>query len=190
MNQLSNAEFLLLQLITEFSQASGYEVNKVIEQRGYREWANIGTTSIYIGLQKLHEKGLIRSEQAGKKSGKGPSPSRYVTTEVGMETLRREILHSLSATRERDTRFALGLAALPFIGREEAVAALQGRQHFLEEASSRIRQAYESQGGPNLPLHVRALFIQPMNLIESEQQFLVHLLHELTGDQAGPAYAD
>lgn len=51
MNQLSNVEMVLLQIIAELNQMSGYEINKRIEQRGYREWAKIGTTSIYVGFQ-------------------------------------------------------------------------------------------------------------------------------------------
>ncbi|UUZ79330.1 PadR family transcriptional regulator [Paenibacillus sp. P26] len=115
MNQLSNAEFMLLQLIAECKQASGYEINKLIDRRGYREWANIGTTSIYAGLKKLNDKGMIESEDAGEKSGKGPMPTRYVITEAGMTTLRKEVISDLSSSRERDNRFDLGFAALPFV---------------------------------------------------------------------------
>lgn len=63
---LSNVEFMLLQMIAELDQASGYDINKLIDQRGYRQWANIGTTSVYAGLKKLNEKELVESEPTGK----------------------------------------------------------------------------------------------------------------------------
>ncbi|GGF67478.1 PadR family transcriptional regulator [Paenibacillus albidus] len=190
MNRLSNVEFMLLQIIAESKLASGYQINKLVELRGYREWANISTTSIYAGLQKLKEKGLIQTEDSGHKSGKGPLPSTYVMMEAGIEALRNEILISLTSTRERDNRFDLGLAALPFIGNNEAVEALQKRQNFLEDTLRNIGQKFESQGGNSLPLHVRALFLHPMSLIEHEQSFVANLISELTEELEGHAHDD
>lgn len=179
MNPLSNVEFMLLQMIAECRQASGYDLHKLIDRRGYREWANIGTTSIYAGLKKLNDKGLIESEDSGEKSGKGPMPTRFAMTEAGRAALSDAIIASLSSTRERDNRFDLGLAALPFVEKGEAVAALRARLDFLAEALTNIRRKYESQGGVRLPLHVRALFLHPMNLIESEQAYVARFINEL-----------
>ena len=182
MNQLSNAEFMLLQIIAESQQASGYQINKLIELRGYRDWANIGTTSVYAGLQKLKDKQLIRSEDSGHKSGKGPLPSTYAITTTGMEALRNETVISLSATRERDNRFDLGLAALPFIGKEEAIEALRQRQSFLGEKLQQLKTKYESQGGDRLPLHIRALFLHPVNMIGNEKNYIADLIRELEAE--------
>jgi len=185
MHSMSNVEFMLLQMIAECRQASGYEMMKLVDQRGYREWANIGTTSIYAGLKKLSDKGWIASEESDGKSGKGPMPTRFALTEAGTAQLRNEIVDSLSSTRERDNRFDLGLAALPYIGKDEAVVALRQRLDFLREAAERIKQKYESQGGFRLPLNVRALFLHPIGLIESELAFVAKLIDELseeTGD--------
>ncbi|RUT30662.1 PadR family transcriptional regulator [Paenibacillus zeisoli] len=179
MNPLSNVEFTLLQIIAECNQASGYDINKLIDQRGYREWANIGTTSVYAGLKKLNDKGLIEHEESGEKSGKGPMPTRFVVTEKGFRTLRDDVISSLSSSRERDNRFDLGLAALPVVEKDEAIEALRKRLDFLGETMNHLRQMYESQGGAHLPLHVRALFLHPVSLIESEQAFVSRIIHEL-----------
>lgn len=180
MHPLSNVEFMLLQMIAECRLASGYDIKKLVDRRGYREWANIGTTSIYAGLKKLSEKGWIASEESDEKFGKGPMPNRFILTEAGKAALRKEILDSLSSTRERDNRFDLGLAALPLIGKDEAVEALRKRLDFLQEASKQIRKKYESQGGARLPLNVGALFLHPIHLIENEQAFVASLVNELS----------
>lgn len=180
MPPLSNVEFMLLQMIAECRQASGYDIKKLVDRRGYREWANIGTTSIYLGLKKLNDKGWIASEKSDGKSGKGPMPYRFALTEAGMAALRNEILDSLSSSRERDNRFDLGLVALPFVGKDEAVEALRKRLDFLQQTSIQIRKKYESQGGVRLPLNVRALFLHPISLIESEQAFVASLINELS----------
>lgn len=48
---ITNVEFMLLQIICERKEASGYEINQLIKERGYREWVDMGTTSIYVGLK-------------------------------------------------------------------------------------------------------------------------------------------
>ncbi|AJS58143.1 PadR family transcriptional regulator [Paenibacillus sp. IHBB 10380] len=179
--QLSNVELVLLQIIAESKQTSGYEINKLIEKRGYREWAKIGTTSIYAGLQKLKEKRLIQSESPTDKFGKGPLPVKFAITENGKQLLRIEIIDCLSSTRERDNRFDLGIAALPLIHKEEAIEALKKRDEFLRETSLHIRGQYEAQGGEKLPLHVWALFLHPISLIETELQFIAELISKLEG---------
>jgi DNA-binding PadR family transcriptional regulator len=37
----------------------GYEIERVIEERGMREWTEIGFSSIYYLLKKLEREGLI-----------------------------------------------------------------------------------------------------------------------------------
>ncbi|MCH5585572.1 PadR family transcriptional regulator [Shimazuella sp. AN120528] len=185
MHPISNVEFMLLQMIEECHEASGYDIKKLVEQRGYREWANIGTTSIYTGLKKLSDKGWIASEESDEKSGKGPIPTRYTLTKAGMTKLRNEILDSLSSTRERDNRFDLGLAALPVIGKDKAIVALQKRLVFLREALKKIRQKYKLQGDVQLPLNVRALFLHSISMINNEEQFVFSLINELQEETEG-----
>jgi len=185
MTTLSNVEFMLLQMIAELRHASGYEIMKLVDQRGYREWANIGTTSIYAGLKKLSDKGLIDAETSDDKAGKGPAPTRYTLAEAGVRALRNEILDSLSSTRERDNRFDLGLAALPHIGIEEAIQALRKRIDFLGQTSMNIGRKFESQGGAGMPLNARAMFLHPIRLIESELAFVADLIHEMLEETSG-----
>ena len=78
---LAGAEFALLQIIEEKQPVSGYEINKLIEDRGYRQWTDIGTTSIYVGLEKLSRKGLTSVYLDTGKKGKGPAPKKYRLTE-------------------------------------------------------------------------------------------------------------
>jgi DNA-binding PadR family transcriptional regulator len=170
---------MLLQMIKECHQASGYDIKKLIDQRGYKEWANIGTTSIYTGLKKLRDKGWIVSEEPTEKSGKGPMPNRFALTKAGVDRLKWEVIDSLSSARARDSRFDLGLAALPFVEKDEAVEALQSRLNMLQVTSKKIEERYEAQGGARLPLNVRALFQHSLNFMESEQAFVVSLIKEL-----------
>ncbi|MEI7850022.1 MAG: PadR family transcriptional regulator, partial [Chloroflexota bacterium] len=89
---LSNVEFALLQLISEQAELSGYMISRLIEERGFREWADIGETSIYIGLEKLNKKEFVEFYIDIDKQGKGPLPKKFTLTDKGKEILKEEIL--------------------------------------------------------------------------------------------------
>lgn len=179
MIKISNVEFTLLQLIAESSNISGYEINKLVEERGYREWADIGTTSIYVGLDKLNKKEFVKSQIDVNKTGKGPLPKRFTLTQQGRDVLKDTIIESLSSTRERDHRFDLAVASLPFINPQEAVDALNARKDFLLSEKKRLESKYQAQGGSGLPFFVRALFRHPLVLIDTEIEFMDQLIAEL-----------
>lgn len=174
--QLSLVEFALLQLISENSHISGYTINKLIEERGYREWADIGETSIYKGLDKLFKKGLAEFYVQTDKQGKGPSPKRFDLTNKGKETLKTEVLEALSATRERDRRFDLALAASPFIGAEAVLQALSKRKDFLLGEKDRINQQFIQQGGIALPNHIQLLFKHFIIHVQTELEFMDEII--------------
>lgn len=178
-DKTSNVEFALLQLIAEMSNISGYEINQLVEERGYREWANIGTTSIYTGLDRLKRKMLVDARIDIKKSGKGPLPKRFKLTAKGTRTLRATILKSLSSTRERDQRFDLAIAALPLISHREAIDSLRRRTTFLANEKERIEEIFQDQGGDDLPFFVKALFRHPLDLIATEINFTKKLIANL-----------
>lgn len=175
-SQISNVEFALLQLIAENNNISGYEINKLVEERGYKEWANIGATSIYTGLEKLNKKNLVAFYVHVQKQGKGPLPKKFKLTAEGKKVLRHEILEALSSTRKRDQRFDLALASIPFLTPREAMEALNRRKRFLSSELARIKIKLEPQGGQNLPFHIRALFKHPLVLIGAELGFIDEII--------------
>ncbi len=177
--RLSNVEFALLQLISENGELSGYEINKLIDKRGYREWADIGETSIYTGLDKLNKKELVEFYVYADKQGKGPLPKKFKLTDKGKETLGAEIVEALSSTRERDRRFDIALAAVPFIAAEQALQALDRRRMFLSGEKGRITEQFTKQDGLTLPKHVQLLFKHPLILIEAELEFIDEIIDSL-----------
>jgi hypothetical protein len=106
-------------------------------------------------------------------------PKKFKLTDKGKETLKDEVLGALSTTRERDRRFDLALASIPFITPEEAVIALSKRKEFLASESERLNNKLESQGGKNLPFHVKALFKHPLVFIDTEIVFVDELIISL-----------
>lgn len=179
--EITNVEFMLLQIIYEMKEVSGYEINQLIHERGYREWGDMGTTSIYVGLKKLNTKQLVHSYIDTTKQGKGPMPRKFKVTSHGVELLKQTTKDYLSASRERDRRFDLAVAGMPCLTPDEVVAALQKRKDFLAQAADNIKKKFASQGGLRLPFHVQALFKHPLQLITHEIEFMDTLIKDLLG---------
>jgi DNA-binding PadR family transcriptional regulator len=177
--EITNVEFVLLQIISDKIEISGYEINQLIKERGYKEWADIGTTSIYVGLNKLSKKKLVNSYIDTAKQGRGPIPRKFEITNDGKKLLKQEIILALSSSRERDYRFDLALAAIPFLTTEEVVAALKKRKDFLTEVADSIKHKLEAQGGKKVPINLRALYWHPLVLIKHEIEFMDSLIQDL-----------
>ena len=59
---LTDAELLVLGLVAEMPR-HGYELEQVIEERGMREWTQIGFSSIYFVLGKLKKMRLVTAKK-------------------------------------------------------------------------------------------------------------------------------
>jgi DNA-binding PadR family transcriptional regulator len=70
---MTNAELVLLNLIAE-QPRHGYDIEQAIEERGMREWTEIGFSSIYYMLRKLRREKLIEGKLEETSSG----PARKV----------------------------------------------------------------------------------------------------------------
>jgi len=96
---LSNAELMLMQLIFESPNKTGYEINNWVKKLGYNKWAGVGKTSVYNGLNKLISKEYLSSHINANKTGKGPLPTCYNITERGNEVLKQDMLETIQTGR-------------------------------------------------------------------------------------------
>jgi PadR family transcriptional regulator, regulatory protein AphA len=76
-------DYILLGLLRE--PASGYELKRLFDERIHYFWA-AELSQIYVTLQRLERKGLLRSSQAQSK--RGPGRRMYQITATGRRTLR------------------------------------------------------------------------------------------------------
>jgi DNA-binding PadR family transcriptional regulator len=182
-DSVSNAEFMLMEIIAECREISGYEINTFVEARGYREWADIGTTSIYVGLEKLNKKGLARSRVDFEKTGKGPLPKLYSLTGEGFALLKNSVFDALSSGGSRGGRFDLGLAGMPLLDNGEIIDALSKRRDAISHALDGVKETYLAQGGEHLPLSARALFDHSFTAMQNEIDFASRLIDKInSGD--------
>jgi DNA-binding PadR family transcriptional regulator len=114
-----------------------------------------------------------------EKQGRGPVPKKFEITEEGKKVLQQETLEALSSTRERDFKFDLALAAIPFVPQEAALAALQQRKNFLTEVADGINQKLASFKKKQMPVNLQALYWHPLILIKNEMEFMDNLIEDL-----------
>lgn len=180
---ISNVELMLLQIIYQQKDICGYQINKLVKERDYLEWADIGTTSVYTGLEKLRKKRLVHLRIDEEKRGKGPLPKKFRLTGKGKNVLKDELLKALSYTRERDKKFDLAFSAIGVLRPAEVKGALETRKHFLLNIAQKLKEKLKSLGGDKLPINIKALFKHSLHLIKSEVKFVDNLITDLTKDQ-------
>ena len=164
---MTNAELSILSLIAERPR-HGYEIEQVIEERGMRDWTEIGFSSIYYLLKKLEKEGLIagRLEEAAR----GPARTVYSATQAGLEAQRAGLLDALSVPRPCLSPLQLGLANLPAVAPADALVALGQYHDALADKEEYLRTRREDQ--QPLPYFVDAMFDLSLTLIEAEKAWV------------------
>ena len=173
---LTNTEFILSLLINENSKISGYKINKLIEERGYREWAGIGTTSIYKGLKKLEKIRCIKSQMDIKKKSKGPVGKLFTQTDLGKTYLLEELRSGLSETREHDPRFKIAISGIELLKQTEVYELLGKKLLFLKAELTRLNN--KKQLIKHAPFKVQMLFEHSLRAIKNEKNFTNYLIKQ------------
>lgn len=171
---MTNAELAILTLVAE-KPSHGYQIEQTIEQRGMREWTEIGFSSIYYLLKRLESQELISGQL--EETGSGPARKVYQITSKGQTALRSELLKALSMPQRCSTGFSLGVSNLPAIEQAQAVAALREYCTSLTARLERVRERWREQ--QPLPYFVDALFDYSASMIEAELNWVNKFIRQL-----------
>ena len=79
----SDADIVVLSLLAE-QPRHGYDLDRVIEQRGYRQWTSLAFSSVYYLLKRLSERGLLEPDE-----GSQGRHTVFRVTEAGRRELRQ-----------------------------------------------------------------------------------------------------
>lgn len=178
---MTNSELVLLSLIAE-TPRHGYELERVIEERGMRNWTDIAFSSIYFVLNKLVRDGLATvSTQPAK--GRGPAKKVYSVMPKGYYALLAGVRAGLACPFPGDHSFLIGLSCLPLLSHHEALSALRDRHTALQVRRVELTQ-HPALNQPNFPAHVTAMFTYSLALLDSEltwvEEYLNHLEQGVT----------
>jgi DNA-binding PadR family transcriptional regulator len=164
---LTNAELAILGLVAE-GPSHGYEIERRIEERGMREWTEIGFSSIYFLLKKLMARGLV--EQASLDAANPRARKTFRLTPAGVSLHGEETQRAIAEPRPVFPALLVGLANWPALAPEAAAAALASREQALAGELARLG-ARRDAGGP-LPPFFAAMFDYSLSMIEAERAWL------------------
>lgn len=164
---MTNAELAVLGLVAE-APRHGYEIEQLIQQRGMRNWTEVGFSSIYYILDKLEKRSWIRSHLEPA-AGRGPSRRVYAIQPDGQAAWHQATLELLSSPAH-GSPFLLGLAGIPGIQPEDVVAALRDYRRAALKRLADLEQAWQQD--PNLPDFLNSMFEYGSNLAQAEIEWL------------------
>lgn len=173
---MTNAELVILSLIAE-KPRHGYEIEVVIEDRGMREWTEVGFSSIYYILKKLDKAGLITGHME-LPEGQGPARKVYRLTPQGHEAWRKSTIEALSTPVPYYSPFRIGLSNLPGLSTTEALGSLHSYREALAAQLEHVRERWTSQQS-RLPYHVDALFDLSLTLLDAELSWVSSFIEQL-----------
>lgn len=163
--ELTDSEFLVLGLVAEMPR-HGYELEQVIEERGMREWTQIGFSSIYYVLGRLEQRGLVKAGIPANATAK----KSYEITARGKETLVDQTLATLKSVQPTYPSLLLGMIHWSVLTREQALEALETRKNAVAEEMERLESIqFEQQP---LPDYVDAIFEFSMGQLQAEADWI------------------
>ena len=176
---MTNAELAILGLVVE-KPRHGYEIEQVIEERGMRNWTEIGFSSIYYLLKKLETQGLAEA-RSDTGQAKGPARKVFRATRKGGNAWKRETLQALSTHQRMFPQFYLGMAGIPSQEPEAVIEALHGYMAGLDERMAEI-EASRRRSGTDLPLYVEAMFTYGETLVEAERAWATGFIRDIEAE--------
>jgi DNA-binding PadR family transcriptional regulator len=170
---LPDSAFVVLGLIAE-GETHGYNIQKVVHNRGFQFWTSLKRSSAYNALVLLEEDGLIKSE---KLPGEGPEKKVYHITDAGKQRLVEDGVKHLSSPANAKSEIDLGIYVLPLLPKKNAreglsrcLEHLNARKGFLEE---RLRWCKDRK----LALPALA-FERPLLVLKAEIEWLKRVKDE------------
>ena len=115
--------YVALLLILAEGSAHAWHIKNILDDRGFEEWVDMKTSTIYKSLGVLEKKGFIQ----GRKEGDAGKLAKkiYEITALGNETLYKEIQLCIKNPPKPKTMFDLGLAGLFLLTKSTALSVLE-----------------------------------------------------------------
>ena len=162
--KLSLSEQLILGILSEQAR-HGYDIEKIIIQRGMRKWAVVGFSSIYYVLERLEEKGLATGDDT-----QGNEKKQYSITNGGVSVLKAETKKRIAERMPANTHFMTGLATSNLIGVSELAKSL--KQRSVELSSDLTALKTKQSTIENIPQSARRLLELGETLLEAELRWI------------------
>ena len=151
----------------------GYDIERIIAERGMRSWTDIGFSSIYYLLGKLEKAGLVTSPASDIKS---KARKFYTITAKGITACAEATRKTLVESRVHEP-ILVGLANSPLLSNTELVQLLNERRGQNKRGIQETERAKQSQG--HLPVFVQAIFDYSIYKLMAETKWIEATIKKL-----------
>ncbi len=162
---VTDAELAFMSLLAE-KPMHGCQIERIIEERGLRDWTNIGFSSIYYILEKLRKIDWLESILEHRK-GKGPARQIYSLTTTGRNIRKKAVISALSNPHRSNSNFQLGLSNLLHLEKGQIIYALEEYAKELEQKYQQVSEKLTNQS-EGIPWNVSAMFDLSLTQIKAE----------------------
>ena len=187
---INHRAFVILGLVNEKMHEGGchpYDINKRIEERGMRDWTNIGVdfslSTIYRKLELLEKKELVENFE---EEIDGRVRKNYRITPYGYEILRAKVYEVLyNYIGKKDEDFYVAFSMFPILIPEEQIEVFT---HSLEAIINHKKELEKMLNDmlmnfPKMTINVTGLFSHPIKILEADMEFFQRLLENIKKDQ-------
>ncbi|MFW9942667.1 MAG: PadR family transcriptional regulator [Candidatus Thorarchaeota archaeon] len=183
---LKHRAFVILGLINEKMHEGGchaYDINKRIEERGMRDWTNIGLdfsfSTIYRTLDRLENDELVESfeEEIDNRTRKN-----YVITEYGYRILKKKVFDVIyNYIGKMDEDFYVAFSMFPILSLEEQIEAFIHAIEIIKTHRKELENMLDDMlsNFSKMPINVTGLFIHPIKILEADEEFFEMVLDEI-----------
>jgi len=176
--RLNPKELIILSLINE-KPSHAYTLEEKIEQRGMRNWTDIGFSSIYRIITSLEKKGLVKSQIIQEETD-ARIKKKYTITKKGQDQLRNSVRQALATPTRPRSDFDLGLANIWLLTQVEAISVLEQYLESLVKRREVMFNNWERSGGKGkIPYLIDALFIHGDMMSKVEMKFVEELIEKI-----------
>lgn len=179
MSKISNIEAAILGLLYE-NPNHAYGLDKIIKERGMRNWTEIGFSSIYYVFKRLEEKELVKNEL---EEVKGKSRKVYTITDDGKLAIHEKVSELLSENKKLISPFDLGIANINALKPEDTINNLENYLKSTNERIKFLQKSVKMHEELNSPYNVVALFSRPLELLKAEENWVRNFIEKIKEEE-------
>ncbi len=178
---ISNSAVIVLGLLAE-APAHPYDLNKKLDERGYRNWTSIGFSSIYSILRGLEKEGLVEVREEVVESR---TRTIYHLTQLGRSSLIAEVTRILEHPTRPIAEWDLGIAYMfGLLSYQEQIRSLQIYREQVVESIKFLEDRANDYPKDDIKSYrntypIRALFERPAYVTRAELQFVDSLIADI-----------
>ncbi|WP_193318174.1 PadR family transcriptional regulator [Nonomuraea phyllanthi] len=157
---------------------NGYGVRRRLEVMGADQWANVAFGSIYHGLGKMADEGLVEVVEAGR-GGKVV----YELTEQGRQEFHRLLLTAWHEVSPIVDPFQVAVTFIDRLEKQEILDALHGRMRQLRMNVDTIGHIFGVKQRYGAPRHVDENLRLTRAMFQAQLDWVEHAIERVEADE-------